>query len=321
MSDALLFDRQRDWFRTLTQLVKDRNQAEEAAESAFRAGKERADKEIAAARQSLTQRRGKELAACESKLHETMAAVTARHDAESAGADKELSENKVKLLHQFDDAEDQARNALQEAEVTANSVFEAGQSESMEKNLKHQQQARDALAKVQTLWRKTDDLLARSGLHAQDVTAAKSAACPPGDAEQTATVVKNAMSSAEQFLDRLDNLFLPKMLPLPMSVVTFVAFCVIASIPAAFMQPRAIWLLGGVFVGMVVFAIVRSAMGAVAARQVQRGAAGPRTGTGRCRRGQVEGAGRGRTRRGGEATARHPGGRHPRRPRQVPASD
>ena len=46
MSDALLFDRQRDWFRTLMQQVKDRNQAEEATESAFRIGKEQAEKEI-----------------------------------------------------------------------------------------------------------------------------------------------------------------------------------------------------------------------------------------------------------------------------------
>src|SRR5260221_11424582 len=131
MSDALLFDRQRDWFRTVMQQVKDRNDAEIKAESAFREGKEKAEKEIAAARQSLAQRRGKELAACESKLQETTAAVTARSVAESVAADKELSENKVKLLHQFDDAEEQAKNALQEAEVTANSVFEAGQSESM----------------------------------------------------------------------------------------------------------------------------------------------------------------------------------------------
>src|SRR5262245_62157906 len=105
MSEALLYDRERDWFRTLMQQVKDRNDAETKAEAAFRESKERADKEVAAARQSLTQRRGKELAACESKLHETMAAVTTRCDAESAAADKELSENKIKLLHQFDDAE------------------------------------------------------------------------------------------------------------------------------------------------------------------------------------------------------------------------
>ena len=159
-------------------------------------------------------------------------------------------------------------DALQEAEVHSNSVFEAGQSESMEQNLKHQQHARDALAKVQTLWQKTDVLLARSGLHAQDVMAEKPAACPPGDAEQTATVMKNALASSEQFLERLDNLFLPKMLPIPMSATMFVAFCVIASIPAAFMQPPVIWLLGGIFVGMVGFAIVRTVMGTMAARQV-----------------------------------------------------
>src|SRR5262245_19593010 len=268
MSEALLYDRERDWFRTLMQQVKDRNDAETKAEAAFRESKERADKEVAAARQSLTQRRGKELAACESKLHETMSAVTTRCDAESAAADKELSENKIKLLHQFDDAEDQARNALQEAEVSANSVFEAGQSESMEVNLKHQQHARDTLHRIQSLWRKTDAQLANSGLHAQDVMAAKPAACPPGDAEQTATVMKNALASAEQFIDRLENLFLPKMLPIGMSVTMFVAFCVIACIPAAFMRPGAIWLLGGIFVGMVTFAIVRSVMGKLAARQV-----------------------------------------------------
>jgi ABC-type multidrug transport system fused ATPase/permease subunit len=268
MSDALLFDRQRDWFRTLMQQVKDRNDAEVKAESTFREGKEKAEKEVAAARQALSHRRGKELAACETKLTETTATVTARSVAESAAADKELSENKVKLLHQFDDAEDQARNALQEAEVTANSVFEAGQSESMELNLKHQQHARDALAKVQKLWQQTDGLLARSGLTAQDVMAAKPAACPPGDAGQTGTVLNNATTSAEQFLDRLVNLFLPKMLPVGMSGLMFVAFCVVASIPAAFMQPRAVWLFGGVFTGMVLFAVVRGVMGAVAARQV-----------------------------------------------------
>src|SRR5262245_31835772 len=268
MSNSLLYDRQREWFRALMQHVKDRHEAETKAESVFRQGKERADKEVAAARQSLAQRRGKELAACESKLHETMAAVTTRCDTESTAVDKELSENKVKLLHQFDDAEEQARNALQEADVSANSVFEAGQSESMEQNLKHQQHARDALARVQTLWQKTDVQLANSGLHAQDVTATKPAACPPGDAEQTATVMKNALASAEQFIERLENLFLPKMLPIGMSVLTFVAFCVVACIPATFMRPGVIWLLGGLFVGMVAFAIVRSAMGAISARQV-----------------------------------------------------
>ena len=83
MSDALLYDRQRDWFRTLAQLVRDRSQAEMATETAFREGKERADKEIAAARHSLIQRRDKELAGCETKLHETQTAVTARGNAES----------------------------------------------------------------------------------------------------------------------------------------------------------------------------------------------------------------------------------------------
>ena len=41
MSDSLLFDRQRDWFRTLMQQVKDRNDAEVKAESTFREGKEK----------------------------------------------------------------------------------------------------------------------------------------------------------------------------------------------------------------------------------------------------------------------------------------
>src|SRR5258706_6728032 len=98
MPDTLLFDRERDWFRTLMQQVKDRNDAEVKAESTFREAKDKAEKEVAAARQALAHRRGKELTACETKLTETTAAVTARGAAESAAADKELSENKVKLL-------------------------------------------------------------------------------------------------------------------------------------------------------------------------------------------------------------------------------
>src|SRR5438034_5242373 len=109
MSDALLYDRQRNWFRDLMQGVKDRTQAETAAESAFREGKERADKEISTIRKTLIQRRAKEHAAAETQLHESQSAVTSHCNANCLAADKDLAEAKVKLLHEFDDAEDLAR--------------------------------------------------------------------------------------------------------------------------------------------------------------------------------------------------------------------
>src|SRR5229473_1088191 len=145
MSEALLYNRQRNWFRDLMQQVKDRTQSEAATESVFRAGKERAEKEIQATRKTLAQRRAKDLAAAEANLQEALSAATAKCEADCLAADKELAEAKVRLLHEFDDAELQAKNALQEAQVSATSFFEAGEAESMEKNLKHQRKTRDAL--------------------------------------------------------------------------------------------------------------------------------------------------------------------------------
>ena len=168
-----------------------------------------------------------------------------------------MTETRLKVRNQFEDAEEAARSALSEAEIAATAYFDAGEKESNEVMLKFLQRAHDGATRAKGFWSRTDEVLARTGLNSQDVMAEKPAKCAAATAEDAAKALDNALSSAAQFLKMTSKLILPKLLPIGPSIVLFLLCCILLAIPAVYQQPPLLWLIGGLFAGAVLFAVLR----------------------------------------------------------------
>ncbi|MFL5341578.1 MAG: FtsK/SpoIIIE domain-containing protein [Gemmataceae bacterium] len=258
MSTPLLYDRHRDWFRDLLQLATMRAATERSVEDTFRDGKAAADKELQTKRQSLTKARDRALADAEAKLQRVQRELAAKADADLQANDRELTETRLRVRNQFEAAEDAARTALSEAEISATAFFDAGEKESNETRLKFQQRARDGLTRAKTYWARADEVMAKVGRTTHELQSDKPPRCAAATAEDAAKVLDNATSSAQQFLKSASGLLLPRILPIGPSIALFIACCVLAAVPALFQKPPLLWLIGGVFSGAVLFVLLRT---------------------------------------------------------------
>src|SRR5262249_20494809 len=78
----------------------------------------------------------------------------------------------------------------------------------------------------------------------------------------------NALKSADMFLNRLQNLFIPKLLTVPVALIIFLLLTGLASLPAIWEQPAVLWLIGGLFGGVILFLIVRAIFKKISVRQI-----------------------------------------------------
>jgi hypothetical protein len=267
MSTPLLYERQRDWLRDLLSLIQKRSETETGLEETYQRNKEQAEKTVQAARQTLKLRRDRDLSAAETKFEQTQRAAHELFTLESTAADKELAELRMRLTHEFDDADDRAKSALQEAEWTATSFFEAGEKESFSEMLTHQQCAQNAGAKTKKLWDELEQLLGRCGLTCANVMAETPVKRATGGTAETGKVLESTLTSAEEFVGHVRQLFPPRLLTLPVGIGMFIVLTLLACVPALFMKPPLVWVLGGIFAGMVLFVVVRSLIKTVSVRQ------------------------------------------------------
>src|SRR5262249_38684549 len=94
---------------------------------------------------------------------------------------------------------------------------------------------------------------------------------------ETQSATNGSLNAAEDLFVRMKRLIAPKLLPLPVGIAMFVVFQVLCCIPAALDQsafpasiqaPRLLYLVGGIFAGGALFALVRALIKIIGTRQM-----------------------------------------------------
>src|SRR5262245_45427106 len=249
MDSPLLFDRQRGWLSGLLGLVKDRFETEARVEEQYRAAQAAAEKDVQAARQALANRRDRELDNAESAVQRAKRAAVDRFQADSQLNDEELAKARLRLAEEMDDTEQKLREALQEKVWTTTSFFDAGEKDARQEMQKQHTRAIEGTAKAKNFWHDAEQWLVERGLTGDEVVPRKSATVTTDDVSESFQVMQASLTVAEQQLDKLKGLLLPKLLPMAAGATLYVILTVLCCLPAMFMKPPVVWLLGGLFAG------------------------------------------------------------------------
>jgi DNA segregation ATPase FtsK/SpoIIIE, S-DNA-T family len=270
MDSSLLFDRQRGWLANLLALVKERSETEARVEAQYRDAQTAAERDVQAARQVLANRRDRELANAESAMERAKLAATDRFLADSQLNDEELAKARLRLAEEMDDTEQKLREALQEKVWTTTSFFDAGEKDSRQEMQKHHSRANEGTSRAVAYWQEAEQWLLERGLSGDEIAPRKSATVTSDDVNESFQIMQSALAVADQQLEKMKGLLLPKLLPMAASATLYVVLTVLGCLPALWMKPPVAYLLGGLFAGAALFVLVRSAVKFIGNRQMLR---------------------------------------------------
>jgi hypothetical protein len=268
MPDPLLFDRQHRWLQGMLQLVQQRNDREVAIEENYHSTRSDAAAKLQTLRLALAKTKEREGTAADNKLNRDVQASEEEHKTQMQANDKELAETRLKVTQQSDEAEEKAKSGLHDACWKATTYYEAGEKEARDELQKGNNAARAGGERAEKIWHDLDTYLTECNLDLAQVLRnmpKQAATAPPTDPGQT---MHNALKSADMFLNRLQNLIVPKLLTVGVSVVIFLILTGLACLPAIWQQPPMLWVIGGLFGGVILFVIVRAILKFVSVRQI-----------------------------------------------------
>ncbi|HLW67303.1 MAG TPA: FtsK/SpoIIIE domain-containing protein [Gemmataceae bacterium] len=267
MSEPLLFHRQQRWMQGLLQLVQFRNDTEVAIEEKYHSTRSEAATKLQTLRQMLSVRKEKEFAAADAKLNREYAAIEEQHTVGLQANDKELGETRLKVQQNSDEAEEKARSGLHDSIWKATTYFEDGEKDARDDLQKGNNAARAGGEAAEGTWRQLEAYLMRCNLEPADVIPVAVTHPQPTDPGQT---MHNALKTADMFLSRLQNLLVPKLLSAPAAAALLLLLIGLCCLPAIWFGPWILWVIGGVFVGVLLFLAVRAILKAISVRQIRK---------------------------------------------------
>jgi len=276
MSVPLLYDRQRQWIDDLLRLVRERGETQTKLEDRASNDRAAAEKDIKAARQGLKNRRDRALQAAEENFQRTQRSVMERAAVDAKANDDELAKSRFRIAKEMDETEEKLREALQERGWTATSVFDAAEKDAKGEMQKYKQRATEVVARAQQIWHEAEQWLGDRGVAIEDVLSRKPATLATESVGETQAATDANLKAADDLFGRMRRLIAPKLLPLPVGIAMFVVFEVLCCLPAAFHKslppsieaPQLLYLIGGIFAGGALFALVRALIKMVGTRQM-----------------------------------------------------
>jgi hypothetical protein len=228
-----LVARQRGALRQLRRLASERTTTGPEIERGAKARIETAEREYEEDFQTAIVRFASDKEAADHAYRERVTAVHARFEEEQAAAEEGLTAGRRRALAVYERERHEAKASLKEGAWTAGAVLEAAKTDAESQFQEVQQRAVTQMQQLRALQGEAVALLQRWGQHPEEVVAATSAPVT----EAKLRKLPDCLAAAQQQLEELSGLWLPRLSKGALSVVFFVVLAAAVAYPA--------WLLSG----------------------------------------------------------------------------
>jgi hypothetical protein len=265
-----LLERERHAIRELFRLVGERTSIEPTIDADFANEKAAADQDFESEYQAVIARFAADKEAAEAELTAAKDRIVGWYRAERSAADKEYTLARKKIVGQYDQDKEAAKSEFQEGRWTITAVYE-GSKTAAEKQLQDAtQEVVHAGRQVQAIERETREFLQscnQSVKHLRD----EAGDPPPGQPLKPREELRNYLGLAEEKLETLKGLKLPRWFKGERLLWLFAAVGALAAIPAIYFSHNLIYALAGTAAGTVVVGLsVSFWLRSLARAQVQR---------------------------------------------------
>jgi hypothetical protein len=264
MSDVL-FDRERAALAELWRLIEERRNGEAELTASAAQAEQGAINEGEEARQSLVESQERELARLDAAAHRESEDLKRRLSAEEAAAQRSFSDTRKRLEAEETKERGRIDQALKDALWIADSVSEGGQKRLKEHLDTTRRRVATGETRSEEVWAEVESLLARVGLERDDVEPEGKVDRPAGE---TPAEHGTLLARAEAMPHTMRQMSLLRWMSWPRLVSVGLVAVAAGCVPALWLRPLYLWLLGGALAGFLVTAGIREILYVLARRRL-----------------------------------------------------